>query len=285
MIRQKIERFDENMDKIKIVDLEVFANHGVFEEEQKLGQKFLVDAVLYTSTRVAGKKDNLEESINYGDIAARITKFLQENTFQLSEAAAEKLAEDLLLYTKGLEQLTLEIKKPWAPVGLPLKTVSVEITRGWHEAYIAFGSNMGDKMGYIQQAIDRIRMHPHICVEKVSSIIETQPYGGVEQDVFLNGCLKIKTILEPLELLDFMQQLEREAHRERVVHWGPRTLDLDVLFYDKQVIESERLNLPHPEIPKRTFVLKPMVEIAPYYRHPVTGQTMKELLDLLEGIH
>ncbi|CVI72572.1 Bifunctional folate synthesis protein [Clostridiales bacterium CHKCI001] len=273
------------MDKIKIIDLEVFANHGVFEEEQKLGQKFLVNAVLYTSTRAAGRSDNLECSIDYGRIATQITTFLKENTFQLIEAAAEKLAENLLLHTKGLEQITLEIKKPWAPVGLPLKTVSVEITRGWHEAYIAFGSNMGDKMGYIQHAIDRIRTHPCICVEQVSSIIETQPYGGIKQDVFLNGCLKIKTILEPLELLDFMQQLEQEAHRERIVHWGPRTLDLDLLFYDNQIMNSEHLNLPHPEIQKRTFVLKPMVEIAPYYRHPVTGQTMKELLELLQGIH
>lgn len=271
------------MDKIKIIDLEVFANHGVFKEEQKLGQKFLVSATLYTSTRAAGMSDKLEDSINYGSIAAHITTFLKENTFQLIETAAEKLAEDLLLHTKGLEQIVLEIKKPWAPVGLPLKTVSVEITRGWHEAYIAFGSNMGDKMGYIQHAIEQIQAHPHICVKQVSSIIETEPYGGVEQDVFLNGCLKVKTILEPLELLDFMQQLEQEAHRERIVHWGPRTLDLDLLFYDKQVIDSERLNLPHPEVQKRTFVLEPMAEIAPYYRHPVTGQTMRELLELLRG--
>ncbi len=269
------------MDKIKIIDLEVFAKHGVFQEEQVLGQKFLVSAVLYTDTRAAGISDDLEQSINYGSVSAHITKFLQENTFQLIETVAEKLAENLLLHIKGLEKVQIEIKKPWAPVGLPLKTVAVEIIRGWQEAYIAFGSNMGDKMQYIQQAIEGLKAHPCIQVERVSSIIETEPYGGVEQDCFLNGCMKIRTLLPPLELLDVMQRLEQEAHRKRVIHWGPRTLDLDLLFYDRLVMDSERLNLPHPEIPKRTFVLEPMVEIAPYYRHPITGQTMKELLEAL----
>ncbi|MCI6676353.1 MAG: 2-amino-4-hydroxy-6-hydroxymethyldihydropteridine diphosphokinase [Clostridiales bacterium] len=269
------------MDKIKIIDLEVFAKHGVYEEEQVLGQKFLVSAILYTDTRMAGKYDDLEQSINYGSIAACITAFLQEHTFQLIETVTERLAEYLLLQTKGLKKIQLEIKKPWAPVGLPLKTVSVEIERGWQEAYIAFGSNMGNKMGYIQQAIKALKENKSIRVERVSSIIETEPYGGVEQDVFLNGCMKICTILPPLELLDVMQQLEQEAHRERIVHWGPRTLDLDLLFYGNEVMDSERLNLPHPEIEKRTFVLEPMSEIAPYYRHPVTGYTMKELLERL----
>lgn len=270
------------MDKIKIIDLEVFAKHGVFQEEQVLGQKFLVSAVLYTNTREAGKQDCLSKSIHYGEVSAYITKFLQENTFQLIETAAEKLAESLLWNVERLEKVQLEIKKPWAPVGLPLKTVAVEIVRGWHEAYIAFGSNMGDKSHYIQQAIEGLQNHPLIRVERVSSIIETEPYGGVEQDRFLNGCMKVRTTLEALELLDVMQQLEQDAHRERIIHWGPRTLDLDLLFYDKLIMDSERLNLPHPEIPKRTFVLEPMVEIAPYYRHPVTGQTMKELLELLK---
>ena len=119
----------KDYDEIRIEDLEVFANHGVFPEENVLGQKFLVSAVLYTDTRRAGLTDDLSASIHYGEVSAFIDRYLREHTFQLLERAAEALAEELLLHTAGLEKIRLEIKKPWAPVRLPLKTVSVVIER------------------------------------------------------------------------------------------------------------------------------------------------------------
>ena len=127
--RQKMKK---DYDEIRIEDLEVFANHGVFPEENVLGQKFLVSAVLYTDTRRAGLTDDLSASIHYGEVSAFIDRYLREHTFQLLERAAEALAEELLLHTAGLEKIRLEIKKPWAPVRLPLKTVSVVIERQWH---------------------------------------------------------------------------------------------------------------------------------------------------------
>ena len=129
------------MDIIEIKNLEIFANHGVFPEENVLGQKFVVSAKLYTSTH----------------------EFPLMNT------------------------ITLRIEKPWAPVGLPLDTVAVEITRGWHTAYVAFGSNLGDKKKYIDDGIQGLRNTPDCEVEAVSEYLVTEPYGGVEQDEFLNG--------------------------------------------------------------------------------------------------
>ena len=125
--------------------MQVFAHHGVFPEETALGQKFLVTAVLGLDTRSAGRSDDLTRSVHYGEVSAEIISFLQSNTYQLIETAAERLAEHLLLTYELLETVTLEIQKPWAPVGLPLDTVSVCITRGWHTAYLALGSNMGDR--------------------------------------------------------------------------------------------------------------------------------------------
>ena len=141
------------MDKINIKNLEVFANHGVFPEENKLGQKFVVSATLFTETREAGLRDDLTKSIHYGEVSQFITKFLQEHTYMLIETVAEQLAKALLLETGNLEGVRLEIQKPWAPVGLPLETVSVEIERGWHTAYLALGSSMGDKKAYLDQAV------------------------------------------------------------------------------------------------------------------------------------
>ena len=271
------------MDKIYIKNLEVFARHGVFPEENVLGQKFVISAVLYTSLRKAGKTDDLAESIHYGEVSHFIKEFVEKNTWKLLETVAERLAEELLLKTKGLEKIRLEIKKPWAPVGVPLETVSVELERGWHTAYIALGSNLGEKEKNLRFGVEALRASEDCRVLAVSDFIVTEPYGGVEQDDFLNGAMKIRTLLTPHELLERLHDIEREAKRERVIRWGPRTLDLDILLYDDLILDDEELHIPHIEMHKRDFVLKPLCQIAPYVRHPVYGRTAAELLEMCES--
>lgn len=274
---------NQDYDQIKITDLEVFANHGVFSEENKLGQKFLVSAVLYTDTRKAGKTDDLTASIHYGEVSAFITKYMKEHTYQLLERVAETLAEEMLKSISGLCKIDLEIKKPWAPVGLPLRTVSVKISREWHTTYVALGSNIGDSETYLNEAVEKIGQIPTCTVEKVSSYLVTEPYGVTDQPEFLNACLKMRTLLYPEELLKELNRIEKEAGRERIIHWGPRTLDLDILLYDDVVLEEDDLCIPHVEMHKRSFVLEPLAEIAPYKRHPVYGKTVREMLEEIQA--
>lgn len=269
------------MDKIEIKNLEIFANHGVFPEENILGQKFVISATLYTDTRKAGLTDELTASIHYGEVSHMITKFTKEHTYKLLEALAENLCQMLLQELPLLKMITLRVEKPWAPVALPLETVVVEITRGWHTAYVAFGSNLGDKKKFLDDGIQGLRTTPSCEVEAVSEYLVTEPYGGVEQDEFLNGVLKLRTLLTPEELLDRLHELEAAANRERIIHWGPRTLDLDILFYDNEIIDTPDLHIPHIDMENRDFVLKPMDEIAPYYRHPVLNKTIHQLLNEL----
>lgn len=271
------------MDKIKIDKLTVFGKHGVYPEENVLGQKFEVSLVLYTDTRKAGLTDNLECSINYGDVCHNVKQFFEENTFKLIERVAEQLAENLLLRYDLLQKVDVKVEKPWAPILLPVENVGVEVSRGWHTAYIALGSNMGDKKAYLDAAVEKLKSHPRCKVVKVADYIQTEPYGGVEQDAFLNSALELRTLLYPEELLRLLNQIEAEAGRERTIHWGPRTLDLDILFYDDCVIDIPSLTVPHIDLQNRDFVLVPMVQLAPYLRHPVLHRTMRQLLDALEG--
>lgn len=271
----------KNLDLIRIVDLEVFAYHGVYPEEKEKGQYFYVTADLCLSLRRAGMTDSLENTLNYAAVCDFITKFMQENTFDLIETAAEQLAQALLLEFDMIEDMMLEVRKPNAPVSQNVVSLSVNIERGWHEAYIAFGSNLGDREKYIDDAIGMMDSLPQIKIEAVSSKIETKPYGNTDQPDFLNGVLKIKTLLQPEELIELLHQLEDHAGRKRDVHWGPRTLDLDLLLYDTDCGTSGKLNIPHPDMKNREFVLKPLMEIAPYELHPLYRKTIKDLYDEL----
>ena len=130
-------------------------------------------------------------------------------------------------------------------------------------------------------AVSRLSQSEGCRVKKVADYIVTEPYGGVEQDDFLNSCLELETLLLPAELLTLLHEIEAAADRKREIHWGPRTLDLDILLYDDLVMDSEALTIPHVEMHKRDFVLTPLVQIAPWVRHPVFGKTAKEMKEEL----
>lgn len=269
-------------DRIRIRGLEVFANHGVYEEETKLGQKFLVDVSLHLDTRKAGFSDDIHDSVDYGSVCHFITKYMKEHTFRLLEAVAEQLAGELLLQLPQVGRVDLEIRKPWAPIGLPLTEVAVSVSRGWHTVYLSVGSNLGDRAGYLRFAYDRLSSIPYIRDVRISSLYETAPYGVTEQPPFLNAAVSLGTLYTPCELLDLLHAVEAEAGRERKVHWGPRTLDLDVLFYDDCVLEQKDLVVPHPDMANRMFVLEPLAELCPGKVHPVLGKTVLQMRQELQ---
>ena len=265
------------MDIIRIDNLEVYAYHGVYDEEKEKGQYFYVNAELYTNTRKAGMNDDLDASTNYGTVCDFIHDFMTKHTYDLIETVAEQLAQALLLEFKLVKSVLLEIRKPHAPIEREFESVSVEIERGWHEAFVAFGSNLGDKEKFIDEAIEALSNLPHINIVAISDKIVTEPYGNVEQDVFLNGVMKIETLLSADELLQILQKVEEHAGRERKIHWGPRTLDLDIIFYDDDIISEDDLIVPHPDMKNRDFVLKPLMQIAPYKLHPVYRKTISDM--------
>ena len=147
-------------------------------------------------------------------------------------------------------------------------------------AWLGMGSNIEDRLGYLQAGIAGTRGLPDTHILAKSAVYETAPVGGVEQGPFLNGVVKIETSLTPEQLLEGVLQVEKANGRERVVHWGPRTLDIDILAYGQEVIAKSYLKVPHPYLAERAFVLLPWAEIGGDWQVPGLGK-VDELLEKL----
>jgi len=152
------------------------------------------------------------------------------------------------------------------------------------KSILALGSNIGCREGYLLQAIRSLEHHSDIAILNVSSIYETDPYGPIEQDQFLNMVIEIETTLIPQMLLEYTQSVEMNLNRERTIRWGPRTIDIDILLYGNLQMNTESLIIPHNEMEKRLFVLVPLNELDGDTLVPGSGQRVKELLNEFQEI-
>jgi dihydroneopterin aldolase/2-amino-4-hydroxy-6-hydroxymethyldihydropteridine diphosphokinase len=269
------------MDKIYIRDLEIYGFHGVNQQEKDMGQRFLISLELFLSLNEAGASDDLNETINYAQVCIDVEREFKKKKYDLIEKAAEKLSEFILLNYKLVDRVIIKLKKPWAPIGKSLKYAAVEIDRGWHTAYIAIGSNVGDKEENLNSAIRIINNSFFTKIIKISNFYETEPVGYLDQDKFLNGALEVKTLLSPEKLIKFLLETEQNLKRERLIKWGPRTIDLDILLYDDIITTKSEIIIPHPRMHERLFVLQPLVDIAPYVMHPVLNKRIVELKNMI----
>ena len=244
------------MDRILIDDLRVLTIIGALPHEREIAQPLRIDLSIGLDLRNPGRSDELNDTVHYGLVCERIIEM------------AAKVA-DVVLEFDLVETVDVRVTKLRPPIPSPVESTSVAITRTRaeaaappledHEVIVALGSNLGDRQGYLRFAVQELGN-----VVAMSQVFETEPVGGPDdQGAYLNMVVKVQTSLDPYAFIRRCQRIEANALRQRIVHWGPRTLDVDMLFYDDVHIDSERLTVPHPRINERRFVLTPLSEVAP----------------------
>jgi len=269
--------------EIFIDELECFGFHGVLEEEKRLGQKFIISSKLTVNSPEGVDEDDCDKTVNYAKVCDVIAAIAENEQYDLIETLADTIAKEILIRFSMVEKVSVHVDKPSAPIKRGVKNVGVEVERSWHVAYIGVGSNMGDSQGNINEAMKKLKESSFNREVVLSDLIKTKPYGGVEQDDFINGVCSMRTLLGPEELLRLLQQIEKELKRTREIHWGPRTIDLDILLFDNIVMEEPDLTIPHPEMCKRDFVLKPLLELNPRLVNPLTHQYFADIFEELQG--
>jgi len=147
------------------------------------------------------------------------------------------------------------------------------------QLYLGLGSNLNDRYANLRQAI--AKLNEHLTITAISPVYATEAWGDTDQPSFLNVCLAASTSLSPHEVLHLAKRIEGEMGRQPTHRWGPRLIDIDILFYDRLVMRDETLTIPHPYLAERAFVLAPLADLIPDFQHPVTGETIQQLFDRL----
>ena len=261
---------------ILIRGLEVKACHGVLGFEKTQPQPFIFDADMLFDFYGAYKSDDVTDTVNYAPACELITQTAQKHGFNLIEKLAYECAF-VLAEAFALKGVKITVYKPKAPVNVKFSNVGVTVTLLRTTAYLSIGSSEGDKKARLDEAVEKLGKTRGISVKKVSSYIKTPPYGGVAKGEFLNCAAEIETLLAPHALLDEIHRIESECGRVRKERWGDRTLDIDIVFYGRQIISDSRLTVPHPDYRNRWFVLAPMREIAPDFVCPECNICIKDI--------
>lgn len=260
-------------DQICLTGLQFYGYHGVLPGEREVGQRFLVDVTLDCDISVAARTDNLENTINYAQVADMVAAVVTGPPRQLIETVVGQIADELVLLP-GVQAAEVTIHKPSAPITHTFDDVAITTRRQQSECYqavLSIGANLGDAREMVSETIDSYAQDPAYELVAASPIYRTPAWGGVEQDDFANATIMVRTARSAMHILRDGQAREQAAGRRRKIKWGPRTLDVDIIACqqgsgdDAQEVTSDTdvLRLPHPWASQRAFVLLPWLDIAP----------------------
>lgn len=263
--------------KINVKGLQVLACHGVHEQEKVQPQPFVFDVEAEVDFWQGAMDDDLNKTVSYSAMANTIVDFATQNTFDLIEALAYRTALLLMNTYTRVQAITLTVSKPQAPIRHTFQNVSVTIVLQRERVLLSLGSSMGDKQATLQTAIQMLDGLDGVTVKKVSPFLVNEPYGGVAQNTFVNCAVEVECLVPAQTLLDHIHAIEHALGRKRDVHWGDRTIDIDIVFFGKQIICTDTLIVPHADYRNRDFVLIPLKQIAPDFVCPDCNKTIGSL--------
>ena len=254
-------------DRIELRGLRAFGRHGVYDHERADGQEFVVDVRLELSLESALRSDAVTDTVHYGELAERVSDIVAGEPADLIETVAGRIA-DAVLEDPRVDEASVTVHKPSAPIAVAFGDVSVTVSRR-HEniAVLSLGSNLGDRTGLLESAIEAISRLPSVSITRKSPVVESSAVTleGVddEKPAYLNQVLIVRTGRGPLDLLQALQSIESDHGRVRQERWGNRTLDLDIIDYNHAQMNLPGLELPHPRAVERAFVLVPWASADP----------------------
>lgn len=264
-------------DRIFVTNLCLVGYHGVMEEERVLGQRFFLDIEVSTDARRASANDDYMETVCYGGLCDLAKEVSEAGPYLLIETFAERVIAAILGRFPTVTEARVRIRKPGAAINASFDTVGVELARK-RQRKVAFslGSNVGDRSSLIRAALAFLEAEEGVEITRVSSFYETAPWGNTDQDRFVNACAIGQTSLTPHEVLRACKVIEVQLGRTPGERWGPRLIDIDLLWLGDEEISTVALTLPHREMANRGFVLMPLAEIAG--DEVVGGQSVSQML-------
>jgi dihydroneopterin aldolase/2-amino-4-hydroxy-6-hydroxymethyldihydropteridine diphosphokinase len=270
-------------DQIQIRDLLLRTVIGINDEERRNRQDVLINITLRTDTRAAGASDNIQDAVNYRTVTKCIVELVEGSQFYLVEKMAAEIAA-ICLQDPRVEGATVRVEKPGAlrfarSVGVEIERTRAD-RRSTNYVFVSLGSNI-DPAHNLVEAVRRLAAH--CCLVAVSPVYETQPVGKTDQPNFLNAAALIETDLGAARLKDqVLRVIELELGRVRTSDKNaPRTIDLDISLFNDQVLDVEGRHIPDPEILRFAHIARPLADLAAEYRHPETGQTLREIAEAL----
>lgn len=256
-------------DVIRVDGIRGYGYHGVLPDERATGQEFLVDVAIETDLSRAGLSDDLADTLDYAAVAATVVARIEGEPVDLIERLAQLVADDVLADPR-VDAVRVRVHKPQAPVGVPFGDVSVQLRRARGvDVVVALGANLGDPGATLTAAVAQLAALRGLTVTAVSPLVESDPVGGPDQPAYLNAVLLARTTRPPETLLRDLHAVEAVHGRTREIHWGARTLDLDLIQFGRPGSEDEclrdgpGLHLPHPRAAQRAFVLAPWSRVDP----------------------
>lgn len=252
----------KKLDKITLSKMEFEGHTGCLDFEKADGQKFIVSLDLFIDRIKGCYTDELTDTVDYAGIFEVVKMTVTGDRGNLIERLAQKIADAVLGSDKRIEKVKVTVSKPEAPVKGIFETMEVTLERRKKEFVIlSLGSNLGDREANLAAAEKALSELPGTEGFRCASIYETEPVGLEDQPYFLNTCVGFFTDLDPFDLLDRIHVIENDLLRTREIHWGPRTIDIDIIFYGDRVIMKPELTVPHPRWNIRSFVTVPLKEL------------------------